>query len=67
MRNLEKNVTTSKWIGKKKSLEAVHRSLLRYINNTCEGMDAFVAENQVDLNTIAEHDDPEETLKVRTT
>ncbi|PBP28105.1 M protein repeat protein [Diplocarpon rosae] len=66
VRNLENNATTSKWLGRKKSLEAIHRSLLRYINNTCEGMDAFVAVNPVDLNAIAEHEDAEETFKFLT-
>ncbi|EKD19056.1 M protein repeat protein [Drepanopeziza brunnea f. sp. 'multigermtubi' MB_m1] len=65
VRNLEKNATTSKWLGRKKSLEAIHRSLLRYINNTCEGMEAFITANPVDLNAIAEHEDAEETFKVR--
>ncbi|OWP00877.1 hypothetical protein B2J93_2570 [Marssonina coronariae] len=66
VRNLENNATTSKWLGRKKSLEAIHRSLLRYINNTCEGMDAFVAANPVDLNAIAEHEDSDETFKFLT-
>ncbi|KAI9048119.1 hypothetical protein LZ554_007914 [Drepanopeziza brunnea f. sp. 'monogermtubi'] len=66
VRNLEKNATTSKWLGRKKSLEAIHRSLLRYINNTCEGMEAFITANPVDLNAIAEHEDAEETFKFLT-
>lgn len=64
VQNLEKNATTPKWLGQKKSLEAIYRSLLRYINNTCEAMEAFITANPVDLNAIAEHEDAEETVKV---
>lgn len=67
VRHLEKDVGASKWLGKKKYLEAIHRSLLRYINNTCEGLDSFILDNPVDLNAIAQHEDAGETFKVRGT
>ncbi|CZS88693.1 uncharacterized protein RAG0_00353 [Rhynchosporium agropyri] len=66
VRHLEKDAGTSKWLGKKKNLEAIHRSLLRYINNTCEGLDSFILDNPVDLNAIAQHEDVGETLKLLT-
>ncbi|KAL2066457.1 hypothetical protein VTL71DRAFT_2528 [Oculimacula yallundae] len=66
VRHLENVAGTSKWLGKKKNLEAIHRSLLRYINNTCEGLDSFVLDNPVDLNAIAQHEDSGETFKLLT-
>ncbi|KAH6717853.1 hypothetical protein BKA61DRAFT_598469 [Leptodontidium sp. MPI-SDFR-AT-0119] len=66
VRHLEKDAGASKWLGKKKNLEAIHRSLLRYINNTCEGLDSFILDNPVDLNAIAQHEDAGETFKLLT-
>ena len=66
VRDLEKNDSPSKWLSKKKSLEAVYRSLLRYIRNHCDTVDPVALNEPVDLNAIAEHDDEQQMVKVAT-
>jgi protein HOOK3 len=53
-------------LSKKKSLEAVYRSLLRYIRNHCDTVDPVALKEPVDLNAIAEHDDEQQMVKVAT-
>jgi protein HOOK3 len=65
-KDLDKNTSPSKWVSKKKSLEAIHRSLLRYIRNNCDDLDYNTLEDHVDFNAIAEHDDVQQTVKVAT-
>jgi protein HOOK3 len=62
--NLEKNTSPSKWLAKKKSLEAVYKSLLRYIQNHCTNLDPTALGSPVDFNAIAEHDDEQQMVKV---
>lgn len=62
--DLEKNTSPSKWLTKKKSLEAVYRSLFRYIREECPDLSYLALENPVDFNAIAEHDDTQQTIKV---
>ena len=45
-------------------MEAVYKSLLRYIRNHCNDLDTISLENTIDLNSIAEHDDTQQTVKV---
>ncbi|RFU33503.1 hypothetical protein B7463_g2773, partial [Scytalidium lignicola] len=64
IRDLDINSSPSKWLSKKKSLEAVYKSLLRYIHNHCDDLDSLVLENMVDINAIAEHEDEQQILEV---
>jgi protein HOOK3 len=64
--DLEKPDGPSKWLNKKKCLEAVYRSLLRYIRNHTLELDSLTLETTVDFDAIAEHDDVQETIKVAT-
>lgn len=64
--DLEKHASPSKWLSKKKCLEAVYRSLLRYIRNHTLELDYLTLETIVDFDIIAEHDDVQETIKVAT-
>ncbi|KHJ33053.1 putative m protein repeat protein [Erysiphe necator] len=63
---LEQNTGPSKWISNKKSLEAVYKSLLRYIGDKCPNLDSVAFESKVDLNAIARQDDLQETVKLLT-
>lgn len=63
---LEHNTGPSKWISNKKKLEAVYKSLLRYIGEKCPNLDSVAFESKVDLNAIAGQDDPQETIKLLT-
>ncbi|TVY41399.1 Protein Hook-like protein [Lachnellula occidentalis] len=63
---LEKPTPSSKWLAKKRSLEAVYKSLLRYVRVQCPDLDPVTLENPADFNAIAEHDDVEQTIKVLT-
>jgi protein HOOK3 len=64
--DLEKHASPSKWLAKKKCLEAVYRSLLRYIRNHTLELDYLTLETTINLDAIAEHDDVQETIKVAT-
>ncbi|RQM06759.1 hypothetical protein DH86_00002731 [Scytalidium sp. 3C] len=64
VRDLDINSSPSQWLNKKKSLEAVYKSLLRYISNNCDDLDSLLLENMVDINAIAEHEDEQQVLKV---
>lgn len=64
--DLEKHSSPSKWLNKKKCLEAVYRSLLRYIRNHTLELDYLTLETTVDFDAMAEHDDVQETIKVAT-
>jgi protein HOOK3 len=62
--DLEKNASPSKWINKKKSLEAVYKSLLRFTSRHCTGLETPTLDTNIDLNSIAEHDDAQQMIKV---
>jgi protein HOOK3 len=64
--DLERTTPSSKWLAKKSSLEAVYKSLLRYIRIQCPELDPITLENPADFNAIAQHDDAEQTVKVAT-
>ncbi|TVY68808.1 Protein Hook-like protein, partial [Lachnellula suecica] len=64
--DFKKTTPSRKWLAKKSSLEAVYKSLLRYIRLQCVELDPIALEDPVDFNAIAEHDDAEQTLKVAT-
>lgn len=64
--DLVPNPGSAKWLNNKKSLEAVYRSLLRYIGDKCPNLDSIVHESKVDLNAIAEQKDEQETIKLLT-
>ncbi len=63
--DFENNTSPSKWLAKKRTLEAVYKSLLRYIQNHTN-LDPTALGGPVDLNAIAEHDDEHQTVKVAT-
>jgi protein HOOK3 len=62
--HVENHTSPSKWLAKKKSLEAVYKSLVRFIQNHCADYVETTLRDPVDVNAIAEHDDEEETVKV---
>ncbi|TQS36680.1 hypothetical protein Golomagni_02859 [Golovinomyces magnicellulatus] len=64
--DLVPNPGSAKWLNNKKILEAVYRSLLRYIGDKCPNLDSIVHESRVDLNAIAEQKDEQETIKLLT-
>jgi protein HOOK3 len=63
---VESHTSPSKWLAKKKSLEAVYKSLLRFIQNHCNPYVDIALRDPVDFNAIAEHSDEEQTVKVAT-
>ncbi|RDW71392.1 hypothetical protein BP6252_07955 [Coleophoma cylindrospora] len=64
--NLEKNTAPSKWLSKKQNLEAVYKSLLKYIRNNCQDFGSVTLDNTPNFNAIAENSDIEETIKLLT-
>ncbi|KAF8864291.1 hypothetical protein BDZ45DRAFT_669489 [Acephala macrosclerotiorum] len=64
--DLDRNTSPSKWLTKKKSLEAVYKSLFRYIREECPDVNQLGLENPVDFGAIAEHDDRQQTSKLLT-
>lgn len=64
VKDLEQTGSPLKWPSKKKNLEAVYKSLTRYIRDNCEDLDTIVQENPPDFNAIAEQNDVEQTEKV---
>jgi protein HOOK3 len=61
--DLETATESSRWLAKKKNLEQIHKSLVRYMNNHCDFPPSALRE-PLDFNAIAEHNDVEETIKV---
>jgi protein HOOK3 len=61
---VENHSSPSKWLAKKTSLEAVYKSLIRFIQNHCTEYVETTLRDPVDVTAIAEHDDEEETVKV---
>jgi len=61
---LEKLKSPASWLSKKKSLEAVYKSLLRYERDCCSDTDFLSFESAIDFNAIAENDDPQQIVKV---
>ncbi|CZR53969.1 uncharacterized protein PAC_03852 [Phialocephala subalpina] len=64
--DLDRNTSPSKWLTKKKSLEAVYKSLFRYIREECPDVNQLGLENPVNFSAIAEHDDRQQTTKLLT-
>jgi protein HOOK3 len=60
----ENHTSPSKWLAKKKSLEAVYKSLIRFIQNHCTEYIETALRDPVDFNAIAEHDDEKQTVQV---
>ena len=62
---LEKNSGgSSQWLRNKKCLEAVYKSLLRFIRDYIGDMEYATVQGGIDLDIIAEHSDVQETMKV---
>lgn len=64
--DIDSYTSPSKWLAKKKALEAVYRSLLRYIQNHCKNYNPADLGESIDLNAIAEDDDAHQTVQVAT-
>ena len=60
-----KSTIPSKWLRKKKALEAVYRSLLRFLQNNTE-YNTNELDEPIDLDAIAENDDVQEIIQVIT-
>lgn len=56
---------SSAWLKKKACLEAVYKSLRRYIRDNTSDLEFLTAQEDIDLDLIAEHDDVQQTMKVR--
>lgn len=54
----------SKWLTKKKSLDAVYKSLNRYIGNNCSDLGQIAFESRIDFNAIAEHGDEQQIVQL---
>ncbi len=62
--NLDHTNIPTKWLSKKKGLEAVYRSLLRYIRDGCDDLGPIALEEPIDIDAIAEKDDELQTVQV---
>lgn len=61
--DIERDTGPSEWISNKNSLQAVYKSLLRYIGDKCPNPDTAIFETRVDLSAIAEQKNREEIIK----
>jgi protein HOOK3 len=64
LHDLDANTSPSKWLNRKKALEAVYKALFRYIREQCETLNTTALEDPIDFNAIAEHNDKHQTFKV---
>jgi protein HOOK3 len=62
--DLEKITSPSVWLANKKRLEAVYKSLQRYLRDNPESFSPMNLDGPVGLNAIAEHNDTAEATKV---
>ncbi|EHK98850.1 hypothetical protein M7I_5360 [Glarea lozoyensis 74030] len=62
--DLEKITSPSVWLANKKRLEAVYKSLQRYLRDNPDCFGPINLDGPVGLNAIAEHNDAEEATKV---
>ncbi|KAH8803235.1 hypothetical protein F5884DRAFT_501145 [Xylogone sp. PMI_703] len=66
IRDLDTDSSPSKWLSRKRSLEAVYKSLRRYVHNHCDELSPIFSESMIDINGIAEHEDEQQIVKLLT-
>lgn len=64
VQNLDHTNIPTKWLSKKKGLEAVYRSLLRYIRDGCDDLIPIALEEPIDIDAIAQQNDESQTIQV---
>lgn len=64
VRDVVNSSIPSKWLRKKKALEAVYRALLRYLQNHSTWNPPEI-ETPIDLDAIAEHGDVQQLIQVK--
>jgi protein HOOK3 len=65
VQDLEKITSPSVWLANKKRLEAVYKSLQRYLRDNPDSFSPINLQGPLGLNAIAEHNDTVEATKVR--
>ncbi|ESZ98544.1 hypothetical protein SBOR_1076 [Sclerotinia borealis F-4128] len=67
VKDLPQSTSSTKWVAAKQSLEAVYKSLVKYVNENCDNsVNAVVVEYPIDFNSLAQYSDPTESMKLIT-
>ncbi|EDN96668.1 hypothetical protein SS1G_01594 [Sclerotinia sclerotiorum 1980 UF-70] len=65
IKDIPQTTSSTKWVIAKQTLEAVYKSLLKYVHEHCNNwVKAAVAEYPIDFNALAQYSDPVESTKV---
>ncbi|KAJ8071035.1 hypothetical protein OCU04_001382 [Sclerotinia nivalis] len=65
IKDIPQTTSSTKWVIAKQTLEAVYKSLLRYVHEHCNNwVKAAVVEYPIDFNALAQYSDPTESTKV---
>ncbi|APA05993.1 hypothetical protein sscle_01g007630 [Sclerotinia sclerotiorum 1980 UF-70] len=67
IKDIPQTTSSTKWVIAKQTLEAVYKSLLKYVHEHCNNwVKAAVAEYPIDFNALAQYSDPVESTKLIT-
>lgn len=67
IKDIPQTSSSTKWVIAKQTLEAVYKSLLKYVHEHCNNwVKAAVAEYPIDFNALAQYSDPVESTKLIT-
>ncbi|CAD6443331.1 b4b665d0-393a-46b6-a026-abf72712679b [Sclerotinia trifoliorum] len=67
IKDIPQTTSSTKWVIAKQTLEAVYKSLLRYVHEHCNNwVKAAVVEYPIDFNALAQYSDPVESTKLIT-
>ncbi|RAL61573.1 hypothetical protein DID88_009612 [Monilinia fructigena] len=67
VKDLPRATSSTKWVAAKQCLEAVYKSLIKFVHQNCgPWMNAAIAEYPIDFNALAQYSDPNESMKLIT-
>lgn len=65
VKDLPQATSSTKWVAAKQCLEAVYKSLIKFVHQNCgPWMNAAIVEYPINFNALAQYSDPNETMKV---
>ncbi|QSZ34517.1 hypothetical protein DSL72_006111 [Monilinia vaccinii-corymbosi] len=67
VKDLPRPSTSTQWVASKQCLEAVYKSLIRYVHKCCDSwVNAAIVEFPINFNALARYSDPTESMKLLT-
>ncbi|KAA8573600.1 hypothetical protein EYC84_005183 [Monilinia fructicola] len=67
VKDLPQATSSTKWVAAKQCLEAVYKSLIKFVHQNCgPWMNAAIVEYPINFNALAQYSDPNETMKLIT-